>query len=80
MPAHWAGLLDDYMSIDAALWIVTAPVTGNTILMVIYTDDCDCVGPEVTELEQIKEAFHDRLRLTVITHLSNCDQFTFCKS
>lgn len=50
--------------VDAALWIVTAPVTGNTILMVIYTDDCDCVGPEVTELEQIKEAFHDRFGVT----------------
>jgi hypothetical protein len=48
--------------VDAALWIVTAPVTGNTILMVIYTDDCD--GPEVTELEQIKEAFHDCFGVT----------------
>ena len=32
--------------------------------MVIYTDDCDCVGPEMNELEYIKEAFHDRFGVT----------------
>jgi hypothetical protein len=49
--------------VDLALWILRSP-EQHLILCVIYTDDVDCVGANMGDLEYVKQAFHEQYGVT----------------